>query len=124
VVLPEGRLALARLVTLVVLGAVLAVGLAEPGLAQTQDTTTATPVNPLPTGIKPVAPPGIGQAAATILSWIWWLAGMGVAGGFAWGAFNWAKGDVEKGKQYITWSLLAFIALAFFYYITSGLLGG
>jgi hypothetical protein len=123
VVLPGGRLFLARLVILAVLGVVLAVGLAEPVLAQT-NTNTATPVNPLPTGIRPAAPPGIGQAAATILSWIWWLAGMAIAGGFAWGAFNWAKGDVEKGKQYITWSLLAFIALAFFYYITSGLLGG
>jgi hypothetical protein len=123
VVLPEGRLALARLVTLAVLGVVLAVGLAEPVLAQT-NTTTATPVNPLPTGIRPAPPPGVGQAAATILSWLWWLAGMAIAGGFAWGAFNWAKGEVDKGKQYITWSLLAFIALAFFYYITTALLGG
>jgi phage tail protein X len=117
-VLPGGRLFLARLVTLAVLGVVLAVGLAEPGLAQAQ------PVNPLPTDVKPTPPPGVGQAAATILSWLWWLAGMGIAGGFAWGAFNWARGDVENGKKYITWSLLAFIALAFFYYVTSGLLGG
>ena len=120
--LSGGRL-LARLATLAVLGIALAVGLAEPGLAQTT-TTTAAPVNPLPGEIRPAPPPGIGQAAATILSWIWWLAGMGIAGGFAWGAFNWARGDVENGKKYIIWSLLAFIALAFFYYITSGLLGG
>ncbi len=119
--MPGGRLVLARLVTLAVLGVVLVAGLAEPGLAQT-DTTTV--VNPLPTGIRPAPPPGVGQAAATILSWIWWLAGMGIAGGFAWGAFNWARGDVESGKKYVTWSLLAFIALAFFYYITTGLLGG
>jgi hypothetical protein len=115
-----GRLVLARLATLAILGVVLAVGLAEPGLAQQQTPT----VNPLPTTIRPTPPPGVGQAAATILGWIWWLAGMAIAGGFAWGAFNWAKGDVDKGKQYIIWSLLAFIALAFFYYITSGLLGG
>jgi hypothetical protein len=120
VVLPRGVL-VARLATLAVLGVVLAVGLAEPVLAQTNTTTV---VNPLPTGVRPAPPPGVGQAAATILSWIWWLAGMGIAGGFAWGAFNWARGDVENGKKYIVWSLMAFIALAFFYYITSGLIGG
>jgi hypothetical protein len=119
VVLPGARLFSARLVTLAVLGVALAVGLAEPALAQ-----NTSVVNPLPTNVRPAPPPGIGQAAATILSWIWWLAGMGIAGGFAWGAFNWARGDVENGKKYIIWSLLAFIALAFFYYITSGLIGG
>jgi len=120
--MPGGRLVLARLVIFAVLGVVLlATGLAEPGLAQTGDSNV---VNPLPTNIKPTPPPGVGQAVATILSWIWWLAGMGIAGGFAWGAFHWAKGDVENGKKYIIWSLIAFIALAFFYYITSGLIGG
>jgi hypothetical protein len=119
-VLLGGRLFLARLATLAVLGAVLAVGfLAEPVLAQ-----NASVVNPLPADVRPAPPPGVGQAVATILSWIWWLAGMGIAGGFAWGAFNWAKGDVENGKKYVIWSLLAFIALAFFYYITSGLIAG
>jgi hypothetical protein len=121
VVLPGGRLVLARLVAIAVVGVMLVVtGLAEPVVSQTTQTT----VSPVPTVVQPAPPPGVGQAVATILSWIWWLAGMGIAGGFAWGAFNWARGDVEAGKRYITWSLLAFIALAFYYSIISGLLGG
>jgi hypothetical protein len=117
------RFILARLlVFLATVGFVVATaGLADPALSQTETTPV---VSPVPTVVRPAPPPGVGQAVATILSWIWWLAGMGIAGGFAWGAFNWARGDVESGKKYITWSLLAFIALAFFYYITSGLLGG
>jgi len=99
-------------------------GLADPALSQATPTASTPIVSPVPTVVRPAPPPGVGQAVATILSWIWWLAGMAIAGGFAWGAFNWAKGDVETGKRYIMWSLLAFIALAFFYYITSGLLGG
>jgi hypothetical protein len=118
-VVPGGRLVLARLLaTLVAVGFVVATaGLADPALSQNV-------VSPVPTVVQPAPPPGVGQAVSTILSWIWWLAGMGIAGGFAWGAFNWARGDVESGKKYITWSLLAFIALAFFYYITTGLLVG
>jgi hypothetical protein len=124
------RFVLVRLlVFLATVGFVVATaGLADPALSQTPtpttNTTTTPVVSPVPTVVRPAPPPGVGQAVATILSWIWWLAGMGIAGGFAWGAFNWAKGDVETGKRYITWSLLAFIALAFFYYITSGLIGG
>jgi hypothetical protein len=117
--LPGGRLVLARLLALAVVGVMLASGLVTSG-----QTPTTPVVSPVPTVVQPAPPPGVGTAVATILSWIWWLAGMGIAGGFAWGAFNWARGDVERGKTYITWSLLAFIALAFFYYITSGLLGG
>ena len=99
-------------------------GLADPALSQATPTESTPIVSPVPTVVRPAPPPGVSQAVSTILSWIWWLAGMAIAGGFAWGAFNWAKGDVETGKRYIMWSLLAFIALAFFYYITSGLLGG
>jgi hypothetical protein len=120
------RFVLVRLlVFLATVGFVVATaGLADPALSQQQQQETPPVVSPVPTVVRPAPPPGVGQAVATILSWIWWLAGMGIAGGFAWGAFHWAKGDVENGKKYVIWSLLAFIALAFFYYITSGLIGG
>jgi len=77
----------------------------------------------VPITITPSPPPGVGQAVSTILSWLMWGGWIAVAAAFIIGAINFARGDSENGKKYVTGAIIGAIILAFYTAIITGLIG-
>ncbi|MCY0867681.1 MAG: hypothetical protein OWQ48_00395 [Desulfurococcus sp.] len=78
--------------------------------------------NSIPITITPEPPPGIGEAVARILSWIYWLAWVAVVGAGVYGVLKIVLGDVEEGKKLVAGSIAGALLLAFLWVLISTLI--
>jgi len=77
----------------------------------------------IPITVTPAPPPGVGQAISRLLSWIMWAGWIAVVAAFIVGAIEFARGDSERGKKYVTGAIIGAIIMAFYTAIITGLVG-
>lgn len=78
----------------------------------------------VPITVTPQAPPGVGGAVSTLLSWLYWIAWVAVIGAGIFGGFKVATGDQESGKKYLGGAILGAIILSFLWVIIGDVVGG